>query len=83
MCLVRLGLVRFRELNGHLLGKSCSFGLPYIFFVVLLIVILPRLGKRELICLLSFTCNYMVFLRKGFLFLWVLGIGCDILVLWF
>ena len=21
---------------------------------------LPRLGKRELICLLSFTCNYVV-----------------------
>ena len=22
---------------------------------------LPRLGKRELICLLSFACNYVVF----------------------
>ena len=37
---------------------------------------LPRLGKRELICLLSFTCNYVVSFRGGFLFLLVLGIGC-------
>ena len=25
---------------------------------------LPRLGKRELICLLSFTCNYAVSVRE-------------------
>ena len=25
---------------------------------------LPRLGKRELICLLSFTCNYVVYVRR-------------------
>ena len=36
---------------------------------------LPRLGKRELICLLLFTCNYVVSVWRGFLFLWVLGIG--------
>ena len=36
---------------------------------------LPRLGKRELICLLSFTCNYVVSVWRGFLFLWVLGMG--------
>ena len=41
---------------------------------------LPRLGKRELICLLSFTCNYVVFVWKGFLFLWVLGMGYVILL---
>ena len=41
---------------------------------------LPRLGKRELICLLSFTCNYMVFVLRGFLFLWVLGMGYVILL---
>ena len=39
---------------------------------------LPRLGKRELICLLSFTCNYVVYVRRSFLFLWVLGMGCVI-----
>ena len=41
---------------------------------------LPRLGKRELICLLLFTCNYVVSVRRGFLFLWVLGMGYVILL---
>ena len=41
---------------------------------------LPWLGKRELICLLLFTCNYVVSFRRGFLFLWVLGIGYVILL---
>ena len=43
---------------------------------------LPRLGNRELICLLLFTCNYVVSVRRGFLFLWVLGMGYVIL-LWY
>ena len=41
---------------------------------------LPRLGKRELICLLSVTCNYVVSVWNGFRFLWVLGMGCVILL---
>ena len=41
---------------------------------------LPRLGKRELICLLLFTCNYMVSVWRGFLFLWVLAMGYVILL---
>ena len=40
---------------------------------------LPRLGKRELICLLLFTCNYVISVWRGFLFLWVLGMGYVIL----
>ena len=40
---------------------------------------LPRLGKRELICLLLFTCNYVVSVWRGFLFLWVLGMGYVIM----
>ena len=36
---------------------------------------LLRLGKRELICLLSFTCNYMVSVRRGFLS--ELGMDCT------
>ena len=28
---------------------------------------LPRSGKRELICLLFFTCNYVVSVRRGLL----------------
>ena len=41
---------------------------------------LPRFGKRELICLLLFTCNYVVSVWRGFLFLWVLGMGYVILL---
>ena len=41
---------------------------------------LPRLGKRELICLLLFTCSCVVSVRRGVLFLWVLGMGCVILL---
>ena len=40
---------------------------------------LPRLGKRELICPLLLTCNYVVSVWRGFLFLWVLGMGYVIL----
>ena len=49
----------------------------HVVFCILLIVVymsavadqLPRLGKRELICLLSFICNYVVSDWRGFLFL--------------
>ena len=41
---------------------------------------LPRLGKRELICLLLFTCNHVVSVRRSFLFLWVFGMGYVILL---
>ena len=41
---------------------------------------LPRLGKRELICLLLFTCNYVVSVWRGFLFLLVHGVGYVILL---
>ena len=40
----------------------------------------PRLGRRELICLLLFTCNYVVSVWRGFLFLLVLGMGYVILL---
>ena len=41
---------------------------------------LPRLGKRELICLLLFTCNHVVSVWRGFLFLLMLGMGYVILL---
>ena len=41
---------------------------------------LPRLGKKKLICLLLFTCNYVVSAWRGFIFLWVLGMGYVILL---
>ena len=43
---------------------------------------LPWLEEREIIFLLSFTCNYVVSVRKGFLFLLVLEMGCVVL-LWY
>ena len=51
-------------------------------FIYMLTVVdqLPRLGKRELVCLLLFTCNYVVSIWRGFLFLWVLGMGYVILL---
>ena len=42
---------------------------------------LPRLGKRDLIRPLLFTCNSVVSVRRGFLFVWVLGMG-YIILLW-
>ena len=42
---------------------------------------LPLLGKRELICLLSFTCNNVVSVQRGFLFLFVLWKGFVIFAL--
>ena len=42
---------------------------------------LSRLGKRELICLLLFTCNYVISVRRGFLFFCVLGMG-YVISLW-
>ena len=41
---------------------------------------LPRLGKRELICLLLVTCNYVVSVWRGFLFLWMHRMGYVILL---
>ena len=57
-----------------------------IFFVIVYLYVngsgsITSVGEeRELICLLLFTCNYVVFVRKGFLFLWVLGMGYVILL---
>ena len=42
---------------------------------------LPRLGKRELICLLLFTCNYVVSVGEvSSSSSWVLGMGYVILL---
>ena len=56
----------------------------FVFFVSYLYVScsgsITSVGRRELICLLSFTCNYVVSVRRGFVFLLVLRIGCVILL---
>ena len=36
---------------------------------------ITSVGEERLICLLLFTCNYVVSVWRGFLFLWVLGMG--------
>ena len=60
-------------------SKSNGYG-PNIVYMRMVVDRLPRLGKRELICLLLFACNYVVFVWRGFLFLWVLGMGYFILL---
>ena len=55
-------------------------GTLYLAYLGVIVDQLPRLGKRELICLLLFTCNYVVSVWRGFLFLWVLGMGYVILL---
>ena len=40
LMLVYITLVRFRLLSGHLFGKSCSLGCPYVLFVFRLFIIL-------------------------------------------
>ena len=55
------------------------------FFVVYLYVngsgSITRFGKRKLVCLLLFTCNYVVSDWRGFLSLFVLGMG-YVISLW-
>ena len=78
----------------YLLSATCLFlcgfcSVFHVVFCILLLVIymyavadrLPRLGKRELIiCYQLLTCFYVVSVRRGFLFLLVLEIGCVILL---
>ena len=63
-------------------GVSCR---NLYFFVVYLYVSgsvsITSVGEeRELICLLLFTCKYVVSVWRGFRFLWMLGMGYDILL---
>ena len=62
-----------------LFGVGVSWRILYS-IVSCLCVSRSELGKRELICLLSFTCNDVVSVWRDFLFLLVLGIGCVILL---
>ena len=61
-------------MSGHLLGKSCLLGLPYILFVKCISVISVSSNFSDI--LLSFTCNYVVSVR----ILLVLWTGCVILL---
>ena len=44
---------------------------------------LPRLGKRELICLLLFTCNYVVSVWRGFLVCMTVIPSKSYIYIWF
>ena len=41
---------------------------------------IASVGEERAICLLLFTCNYVVSVWRGFLFLWVHGIGYVVLL---
>ena len=60
------------------------FNVLYSFVVCLYVSVsgsLTSVGEeRQLTCLLLFTCNYVVSVRRGFLLLWVLGMGYVILL---
>ena len=64
------------------MGVSCP--VLYSFVVCLYVSFsgsLTSVGdERVLICLLLFTCNYVVSVQRGFLFLWVLGMGYVMLL---
>ena len=59
--------------------------MPYLYsFVVFLYVScsgsITSVEEERVNLLISFTCNYVVSVRRGFLFLCVLGMGCVILL---
>ena len=63
------------------MGVSCR--VLYSFVVYLYVSVsgsLTSVGEERANFLLLFTCNYVVFVRRGFLFLWVLGMGYAILL---
>ena len=53
-------------------GVSCRISYSFVSYLYV--------GFTRLIFLLSFTCNYMVSVRRDFLFLLVLVIGCVIFI---
>ena len=40
---------------------------------------IASVGEEGAVCLLSFACGYVVAVWRGFLFLWVLWVGCVVL----
>ena len=64
------------------LGVDVSCRILY-YFVIYLYVSRSRsitsVGKEKANLSVLFTCNYVVSVRRGFLFLWVLGMGYVIL----
>ena len=59
--------------------------MPYLYFFVVHLYVngsgsITSVGEERANCLLLFTCNYVVSVWRGFLFLWVLGMGYVVLL---
>ena len=57
-----------------------SYFVFYCKFFIYKLLRIDYLGLGREISLLSFTCNYVVSVRRGFFFLLVLGTGCVIFI---
>ena len=71
-------------LLGHNLGNSQvsvyrTIGPTLVNIYVSCSGLITSVGEDRAIFLLSFTCNYVVSVRRGFLFLLVFRIGCVVL----
>ena len=67
----------------NVFGIGVSFRILYSFVVYLYVSRsgpITSIGEERANCLLLFTCKYVVSIRRGFLFLWVLGMGYVILL---
>ena len=62
------------------MGISCCFVFYCSYLLYAVVDQLPRLGKRELVFLLLFTCSFVVSVSWRFLFLLALGMGCAFLL---
>ena len=60
--------------------ESCFVFYFYSIYVICIGSITSVGEERELMCLHLFTCNHVVSVRRGFLFLLVLGMDCVILL---
>ena len=68
-------------LNIFGVGVSCRFMYSNVSYLyVRCSGSITSVGKREFNCLLSFTCNYVVSVRRNFLFFRVLGMAYVIFV---
>ena len=61
-------------------GISCCLYSVASYLLYAVLDQLPRLGKRELVFLLLFTCSFVVTVLGRFLFLLVLGMDCAFLL---
>ena len=85
-----LSVIAFRGTNFYMLlvfigvGVSCRISyyiVSYLYLYISFSGLITSSGKERAIFLLSITCNYVCSVRRGFLFLLVLGIG-YIILLW-